>query len=146
MIDFNATQAAIRAGMPKASAHNAGSELLKRIDVQIRVAELMQPQTAAQEATRDDVIRELGRMALVDVRKVFDANGARIQIHQLDDDTAAAVESFEVGPLGDVEKIKFSSKLGALKELGKHFNIYEEHQKAATQDINIHIDGKDALL
>ena len=154
VIDFNAHQAAIRSGYSAKTAYSYASQLMKRMDVQIRIEELKAQVMEKVDLRREDVINEMRRIAFADTRKLFIPGGRNlVDIHDLDDDTAAAVESIEVvantqqGAVVDyTHKIKMSSKLGALKELGKHFNIYEDHQKSGGGEMHVHIEGMDSKL
>lgn len=150
---FNATKAAEAAGFSPISSRNQGHRLLQNFDVQLRVEELKLATTTKLQLTRERVIEEFARIGLSDVRKVFGEGRALKNIQDLDDDTAAAVESIEVvANTGDGEeviythKIKLASKVAALKNLGQHFNIYEDHQKSGMGEIHVHIEGKDAEL
>ena len=154
VIDYNQTQAAIRAGYAPKSAHVQGSVLMDRIDVMLRVEQLKLEVNTELKVTRERVIEEFARIGLSDIRKVF-AKGTRSleDVQNLDDATAAAIESIEViantekGEVVDyTHKIKLASKVKALENLGKHFNIYEDHQKSSTGEIHVHIEGKDAGL
>jgi len=150
---FNSTQAAISAGYAKSSAYNQGHRILKNPEVQERVEELKFEALEALKVTRERVIEEFARIGLSDVRKLFGKNRSLKDIQELDDETAAAIESIEVVAdtvNGDVvsytHKIKLASKVAALKNLGKHFNIYEDHQKSGQGEMHVHIEGKDASL
>ena len=153
VIDYNITQAALRAGYALGSAHVTGSRLMDKFEIILRIEELKLEINTKLAVTRERVIEEFARIGLSDIRKVF-AQGRRLKdIQDLDDDTAAAVESIELIESskgdGDIEfthKIKLASKVQALKELGKHFNIYEDHQNSGTGEIHILIEGKNALL
>lgn len=153
VIDFNATRAATAVGYAPTSSAVTGSRLMDRMDVQLRVEQLKIPITDELIATRENVIRELARLGLSDIRKVFASGRKLVDVTELDDDTAAAVESVEViantedGQVVDyTHKIKMAKKMPALKALGEHFNIFEDHQKSGTGEIHVHIEGKAAKL
>lgn len=48
------------------------------------------------EVTADRVIQELAKIAFLDARKLFSPEGSLKAVHELDDDTAAAVVSLDV--------------------------------------------------
>ncbi len=63
--------------------------------------------------TRDHVIKELAKVAFVDVRKLYNENGSLKQMDELDEDTAAAFAGVETDELfewqGDT-KVKIGEK------------------------------------
>lgn len=76
VIDNNATQACIRAGYSKKTAHSSGPRLLDNVGVKARIAELQAETAKKLEITREDTIRkaiemtelydELKRLAMLD--------------------------------------------------------------------------------
>lgn len=63
LIDLNATQAAIRAGYSANTANRIASELLSKLDIQNRIAELKAERSKRTEITQDRVVKELAAMA-----------------------------------------------------------------------------------
>lgn len=130
--DLHGEHAAIRAGYSEKSARYQASKMLARDDVQAHIAELQQARSDRCGVQADDVIRQLVRMGFADVRKLFTPEGQLRPVHELDDDTAAAIQSIEVvtkfipGP-GDeppeveyLHKIKMIDKIKPLELIGKH--------------------------
>jgi len=156
LIDYNATQAAIRSGYSPDTAYAQGSRLLKHAEGVKYLMALQEDLNAKLTITREDVINEMAKIGFSDIRSVFTSADQLKSISSLDDRTAAAVQSVEVvtrtlgqGDDAEVEythKIKLGDKMKALHNLGQHFNIYEDHQKSGQGEINIVIEGKDALL
>lgn len=64
LIDFNATQAAIRAGYSTTSAYSIGSENLRKPEIQYRIQREIADRSKRTEIRADDVLRELARIAL----------------------------------------------------------------------------------
>lgn len=145
VIDYNATQAAARAGYSERSAHTQGCRLMDRIDIQLCIEVLKLEINTKLAVTRERVIEEFGRIAFADRRKMILNRAGFSDLNGLDDDTAACIEGFKFKQ-GQLVEIKTSSKEKALANLGKHFNIYEDHQKSGTGEVHVHIEGKDALL
>src|SRR5271154_4950676 len=91
--------------------------------------ELISRQLTAADATVENIVRELLRVALFDPRRMFDARGNLVPITELDDDTAAAIAGLDVerrteGKGEDAEtyyvmKIKIAPKVSALETLAK---------------------------
>ena len=72
------------------------------------------------------VIEELKRIALFDVRKIFDDDGKLIPVKDLAEDTARAVAGVEVTEMADGSiktKIKTIDKSKALETLAKHLGM-----------------------
>jgi len=102
------------------------SELALGGDVQGRIKELQAQ--AAEIAVLDKVkiLREVDRLAMSDLRGVYDAEEKRIKLpHELDDATAAAVKSFKVDEFGRIEYV-FHDKRGSLDMAMKHLGLYEK--------------------
>lgn len=128
LIDLNATQAAIRAGYSAKTAYSQGERLLKNVEVKAAVDSARLNTIDRLGITREMVAREYQKLAFSDPRKFFREDGTLKHPTELDDDTAAALASFEVleefagaGParyqIGDTKKIKWSDKKAALDSL-----------------------------
>lgn len=133
LIDLNATQAAIRAGYSPNTAKEQGSQLLTKLHIQEYLAERAAARAARTEISQDRVLKELARLAFLDIRKAFNANGELKPIHELDDETAAAISGIEVSELtsgenviGSLKKIKLSDKKGSLELLGRHLQMWKD--------------------
>lgn len=110
----------------------AGAHLQDPI-VRQKVTELNKAKMEAAGITAQRVMQELGRIAFLDMRKLFDAEGNLKPVHQLDDDTAAAVASIDSEVRwegrGDaatpvtVKKVRTVDKMASLNLLAKHFKL-----------------------
>jgi hypothetical protein len=80
--------------------------------------------------TQESVISELSRIAFFDIRKLFNPDGSLKRVHELDDDTAAAIASIEVvdikgdGQMVISKKFKTAEKLKALDLIGTHLGMF----------------------
>ncbi len=139
LIDFNATQAAIRAGYSKKTAGSIGHENLKKLDIQNFLSKEIAKTAETLGITRERTMQEIGRLAFVDIRKLYSVDGSLKSIHDLDDDSAAALagvevyeekvsdkESAESIVVGSTKKVKTYDKTKALEMLAKHFKIYTD--------------------
>lgn len=151
LLDFNATQAAIRAGYSKETANEQGARLLANASVaaaiDVRRAELMEQLNLKQE----DVIRELAKLAfsnMADYMTVGPDGTAYLDLSTLTRDQAAAIseltsETYMEGR-GDNAvpvkraKIKLSDKKGNLELLGRYFKMFVDKSEV-TGDINVHV-------
>jgi len=133
----NATQAAITAGFSEKTAYSAGGRLLKDVEIAAEIVRRRAEVIAAAEKitgiTMERTLREVGRLAYSDVRKLLNEDGSLKAIHELDDDTAAAVASVEFDEIrsegvviGLTRKVKVFDKNSALEKAMKHFGLYEQ--------------------
>lgn len=140
LLDFNATNAAIRAGYSPKAASAVSSRLLTNAKVANAVAARKKADAQKNEVTRERVLVELGRIAFADPRKMYNADGSIKNVTELDDETAAAVasvESIEVFEgtgddrthVGNTKKLKLADKVRALKLLGQHFGMFDNRLK-----------------
>jgi phage terminase small subunit len=110
--------------------------LAKEPRVVKRIQELVAMRLSAAGVTAERTKREIARVAYADVRKIFDAEGRLLPVHEIDDDTAAAITSITVQRKNigtakepehvDVIKIRFASKMDALGLLAKHFKLIND--------------------
>jgi len=131
-LDLNATQAAIRAGYSKKTAKSQGQRLLTDVDVAAQIEARKAQRADRVQIDADRVVLELARRGLHDARRLFTESGRLKNIHDLDDDTAAAIQSIEVvtrelprkkGEEVEVEyvhKVKMADKIRPLELIGKH--------------------------
>lgn len=162
----NATRAAIAAGYSPATAKQSGSRLLAEISARNNprpespLATIPPNANITVVVERDelaDVRSELGvnthaalqsimRSALADPRKLFNQDGSPKPIHELDDDTAMAIESVEVVETyagtgedrtftGYVKKYKFNPRSSAQQMLMRHLNLFRDDNKAKGEGI-----------
>lgn len=153
--DFNATQAAIRAGYSPNSARQIGSRLLTREDIRaclapkreeavIERAETMNRMALSAERTR----LEIARIAYFDPRKMFHADGRPKSIMELDDDTAACIGGLEVLEeyegsgqdrvlVGHIKKYKIVDKNAALEKAAKIDVLYEKSDKNNAPQVRV---------
>jgi phage terminase small subunit len=91
------------------------------------------------------VIEELAKLAFLDPRKLFNADGSLVPIHELDDDTAACIAGLEVNEMfeGDGEqkhayglckKIKIADKGQSLERLGRYFKLFTDKAEISGKD------------
>lgn len=119
----NATQAATQAGFSPATASRAGNRLLNDVRVRTELDKRRTEIVADLELSTDRTLREVSRLAFSDPRKIMHANGKIKMPHELDDDTAAAISSFEVSIDGGI-KYKFWDKNAALEKAAKVQGLY----------------------
>lgn len=123
LVDFNATQAAVRAGYSKKTARQqASAMLLSNLDVQRAIRAATERRVAKAEINAERVLRELARISFSDPRGLFHADGSMKAIHELDDEAAAAISSVEFAD-GGIKKVRLWDKGSALALLAKHTGV-----------------------
>ena len=140
LIDLNATRA-YKVAYPNckkdATARTNGSKLLTITNIQNYISERMQEREKRTEVTQDMVIKELAKIAFLDIRKLYTENGQLRNVADIDDDTAGAISSLETleeydgygddrEKIGDTQKVKLLDKTKALELLGKHLGMFND--------------------
>jgi len=131
-LDFNASEAAIRAGYSKKSAGAIGHENLKKPKIQAALQREIKERQRRTEITGDMVVAELGRLAFSNITDFieFDDSGVAIKCssNDLPDDLAACIsEVSETENMSGGKNVKFKlhDKRAALEALGKHFGLFK---------------------
>lgn len=135
--DYNATQAAIRAGYSEDSASNIGYENLTKPDIQAAIKLHMQ----GLGATAERVVAELMKVAFADIVDYVDideAGAIKVKMFsEMPDGASRAIsevsEDCSIKELPDGAmlrnskvKIKHHDKLKALELLGKHLGVFND--------------------
>lgn len=137
LIDMNATAAARRAGYSTKTASQIGYQLLHKTSVQRELAARVAARAARLELNADTVLGELLKIATVDIRKAFGADGALKPLDEIPDEVAAALAGVEIleefagtgenrEQIGFTKKVRFLNKIEALNLLGKHLRLFAE--------------------
>lgn len=140
LIDLNATRAykvAYSRCKKDETANVNGSKLLRNTKVQEYISKKQQEIEKRTEVTQDMVIKELAKIAFLDIRKLYTENGQLKNVADIDSDTAGAISSLETleeyegygddrEKIGDTQKVKLLDKTKALELLGKHLGIFND--------------------
>jgi phage terminase small subunit len=147
--DFNAQQAATRAGYSAKTAYAIGSALLNKLEIKTYLATLQARAAEKFEITKEMLARELLAIARSDVRKYFNDDYQLKQIKDLDDEAAAAISEIEVSEInagevsiGLTKKIKRSDKVRAIAELNKMFGFHAPEKSIVENTGEIFIGGR----
>lgn len=134
--DFNATQAAIRAGYSEKTARAIGTENLTKPDIQNEIARLTEKKVEKNEDLTQQVIDEFRKIAFSSIAHLHNTWISRKEFDEITDDQKACIESIKtrvrrmVYDKEDYEveevQIKLYDKQRALENLGKHLGIYEK--------------------
>lgn len=129
LVDFNATQAAIRAGYSKKTAGSQGQRLLKNVEIARQIEKAQAGRADRLEITVDRVALEMARLAFASIAEVaeFGSSGVKLkESSDLSDDALAAVSEIIEGKEGDL-RVKMHPKAMALELLGKHLGMFKEN-------------------
>lgn len=107
LVDFNATQAAIRAGYNPRSARTAAARNMQNDNVQAALIEARQEQQERTHITADRVLKELAAVAFDDAD---DCNDSRL---------------------------RYTNKLKALELIGKHLGMFTEKVSVDMQESGV---------
>ena len=140
LVDFNVTQAAIRAGYSKRSAHVTGAETLRNPKVAAEIARRQRDLQVRTEVSQDRVVRELMRIAFADMADyaqvqpyaVVNEDGIEVvkqvvtftKTSALTDDQRAAIAAIKQTSSGI--EVKLCDKLKALELLGRHIGMFND--------------------
>ena len=164
LTDFNATQAAIRAGYSEKTAGVQAHKLLKKAEISSLISKSKVKQETKLEITQERVLAEIARMAFFDPAEVMlnlqetypDAqwsdNGRAIygltgpgDIRDLPEDVRRAIVGWSWDKQGRFT-VKLADKQKALDQLGKHLRLFVDRVEH-TGEINlVQIDKDDAGL
>lgn len=131
-IDLNATQAAIRAGYSEKTAYCQGHDLLKKPEIAEAVEHELELCCERTRVTKDKIIRELAKIAFVNIGDVVDEATGGV-LTDLPKDDLAAISSIktktnQVGEeIMQVEReVRFHDKTKALEQLGRHLGMFND--------------------
>ena len=155
-VDLNATAAYIRAGYNARgnSAEAAASRLLSNVKVRQLIQEREKKRVNKCEVTTENLLREASAIAFSDIRKLFNRDGSPKRIQEIDDATAAAISSIEVGEMtsggkvtGRFCKIRLWDKNSAQDRLFRHLRLFDKENNSQQHISNIEVtfvsaDGK----
>jgi phage terminase small subunit len=143
--DLNATQAAVRAGYSKRTAHVDGPRLLSNATIKARVDELLEKRADKYKVTVEMVVKELARISFTDMRQLAKWNGAQVLFlpsSTLTDDQAACIESVSQTKEGALS-IKLHSKTKALELLSRYLGMLQDRTDLTTRGKSISPENRD---
>jgi phage terminase small subunit len=145
LIDLNGTQAAIRAGYSPAAAQEQASRLLSFAMVKEEIARKQAELAMKSAITAEKVLKELGKIAFCDARKLYDQYGNLKPIQELDDDAAACLAGIETESksckgrdeededaqviVTTLRKVKRWDKVKALELIGKQLGMFVDNHE-----------------
>jgi phage terminase small subunit len=144
LIDFNATQAAIRAGYAPHTRYC--DTLLRKPGIAAAVKAALQMREEKARITGDRVLIEYSRMAFANMRDFanWGANGVTLREKNglTEADTAAVAEIQPSDNNGKGGKIKLYDKKAALDALARHLGLFDPNMRLGKHDQSA--GGKDS--
>ena len=133
LIDLNASAAARRAGFSPRTHGARAAALMKNPAVRERINIGLRALRERLGATALNVMRDLARVAFFDARNAIDRHGKVIPLHDMDDDTAAALifSSRTLKGGETVMSLRQPSRMSALLALDRRFAREEELERLA---------------
>ena len=119
LIDFNGTQAAIRAGYSEKTAAATAARLLRNVNIQAEISRRQKDLQRRTEVTQEQVVKELARLAFADASVVCVTD-----FDNLTEDQRAAIQGIKPTNFG--WEIKLCDKLKALELLGRHIGMFTD--------------------
>lgn len=147
LVDFNATQAAIRAGYSPKTAAAAAARLLRNVNIQAEIARRQKDLQRRTEVTQERVVMELARVAFADATdyvgvetRIINRGEVKVPIElavhketaELSTDQRAAIASIKQGANG--VEIKLHDKIKALELLGRHIGMFNDKLSLSGSD------------
>ena len=132
IIDFNGTQAAIRAGYSKKTAAEIACEHLMKPHIQKEVEALTAQRTKAVELSADRVLQELMNIAFVDPLALFNDDGTFKELSKIPESARRAIISLDTTSNkagATTTKLKLCDKIAALDKLGKYLQMWMDRKE-----------------
>lgn len=132
LLDFNATQAAVRAGYSEKTASSIGAALLRKAPVAGRIAALQAERARRVAVSADQVLTELAKIAFADPRDLMEwgPDGVRLRDSaSLSAEQAAGVAEVAEGSGGTL-RLKKHDKVRALELIGRHLGMFKDRVEA----------------
>jgi len=140
--DFNATQAAIRAGYSKATANRIASENLSKPDIKFELNKQIDLLLADNKDIALSVVRECQKIAFAKITDFVEFDNDGLVLKSSDDVDGSVLESISFDEtitqsgMSTKKRVKLHDKLKALEILSKYTGLYKE----TPIDININIE------
>ena len=140
MVDFNATQAAIRAGYKAKTAHVIGAENLRKPKIAEEIARRQKDLQRRTEVTQERVVKELARIAFANIA---DYIHVETQTRTKDDGTEVTYQTVMFSETQELSadqraalavvkqsvngfELKLHDKIKALELLGRHIGMFND--------------------
>ncbi|WP_273761548.1 terminase small subunit [Aeromonas hydrophila] len=144
VIDLNGTQAAIRAGYSAKTANRIANQLLSKLDIQSRIAELKSARNEELKIDANYVLRRLVEIDEMDVLDIMTDEMNVKPVSQWPPVWRRYLSGFDLAEMfegrgddremtGILKKIKWPDKVKNLELLGKHVSVQAFKEQTATE-------------
>jgi phage terminase small subunit len=138
IVDFNATQAAIRAGYSEKTAKDIGCQNLAKLNISEKIAELSSKVVQKHDVTIERIIQEYANIAFLDPIEVFNKDGCLKPLSEMSEPARRALSGIKIRSVGgeveaDITEVKIIDKRQALADLGKHLGMFIERVDHTTK-------------
>jgi len=151
VLDFNATQAAIRSGYSKKTANRIASALLSKIDVSNEVQRLIKNAESKAIATAQETLETISTLVRSNLYNVFDENDCIKSSKEIPKELWPAIQSIESEELFDgtgrkktviglKKKIKLWDKNKAIDTLAKYHKLLSDSPPVFNSQTNIQVN------
>ena len=128
--------------MKPATINRKAKELFDLGKMSARLKILQDKIAKRNDITEDRVLKEYAKLGFLDPRKFYDIEGNLIPIHKLSADVAATLTGMDVQTIyakdgdmtGDLKKIKFADKKGALDSISRTLGMFIERHEHTGKD------------
>lgn len=145
IIDFNATQASIRAGYSSKTANAQASRLLANVKVQAYIATLVEARSKRVSIDADYVLRRHVEIDQMDIADIFKDDETLKPLREWPKVFRQYLNGFEVSELFDyaddekkqigvLKKMKWPDKIRNLELLGKHVDVQAYREKIDVEE------------
>lgn len=145
LVDFNAKEAAIRAGYPARSAEKSAERLLRQPDIVAAVEKAVAARKEKIRVTADRIVEEYAHIAFANLRDFIDWGPEGIEMRPkaaLSAADTAAIADIRPNGRGGNGGVKLYDKQAALNALARHLGLFDPKARNGKADLTI--DGKDA--
>ena len=140
LVDFNGTQAAIRAGYSEKTAAATAARLLRNVNIQAEISRRQKDLQRRTEVTQDRVVKELARIAFANIA---DYLHVETQTRTKDDGTEVTYQTVMFNETQELSadqraalavvkqsvngfELKLHDKIKALELLGRHIGMFND--------------------
>ena len=160
LVDFNGTQAAIRAGYSEKTAAAAAARLLRNVNIQNEISRRQRDLQRRTEVTQERVVMELARIAFANIADYIHVetqtrtkdDGSEVtyqtvmfnETQELSADQRAALAVVKQSVNGF--ELKLHDKIKALELLGRHIGMFNDKLSLSGADggpLTFRWEGKD---
>lgn len=137
LIDFNATQAAIRAGYSQKTAGAVGHENLRKPEIVSALNKAKQARCERTKIDADYVLKRLVEIDQMDIADILAADGSLLPVTAWPKVWRTTLSGMDVQTLGSkadlniLKKVKWPDKVKNLELLGKHVTVQAFNEKSS---------------